>query len=110
VFYLHGPLLIDVNLSELLSLVFTPGVAYAIVSQDLVSEDERDAARSADGLFARFGIGLNIRATKRFAIHPELTAIRGFQDDEALIYMAGVGFSFGSLPNFDDVEGGQPAQ
>ena len=110
VFYVHGPLLIDINLSEMVSLVLTPGIAYAVVSDDVSSSDGSDASRSSEGLFARLGLGVNVRVTNGFAVHPEVTAIRGFGDSGDLIYMAGIGFSFGSLPSFADVSEAEPGE
>ncbi len=104
VFYFHGPLLIDFNVSETLSFVLTPGVVYALVSTDLIADSDRERATTTDGLFGRIGLGLNIRASKKFAVHPEVTVMRNFGDSKALTYMAGVNFNFGSLPDFSDIQ------
>ena len=107
VFYLHGPLLIDFNLSKSVSIVLSPGVVYGIASSDaeLISggEDDVTSVATSDGVFARFGIGFDFRFSPGFAMHPEVTAIRSFGDDPDLIYMAGLGFNFGKLPSFDDL-------
>ena len=104
VVYLHGPLLIDFNVNKSLSFVLSPGVEYSYVSADVSGGSGNEAARSADGVFARIGLGINIRASKKFAVHPEVTVFRNFRDEASLLYMAGIGFNFGNLPSFDDVE------
>ena len=106
VFYLHGPLLVDFNLNESVTIVLSPGVVYGIASSDaFVSGSDADvtSAATADGFFARLGLGFNFRFSKGFALHPEVTAMRSFGDDADLIYMAGLGFNFGKLPSFDDL-------
>jgi hypothetical protein len=106
VFYLHGPLLIDFNFNEIVSLVLSPGVVYGIASSDaaLISGGESDvkSVATSDGVFARFGVGLDFRLSPRFALHPEITVIRNFGDEADLIYMTGLGFNFGNLPSFAD--------
>lgn len=104
VVYLHGPLLIDFNVNQTLSFVVTPGVEYAYVSSDVDGDGELDVAVGSDGVFARMGLGIDIRASKKFAVHPEVTVFRNFREETALLYMAGIGFNFGNLPSFDDVE------
>lgn len=104
VVYLHGPLLIDFNVNETLSFVVTPGVEYAYVSSDVDGDGELDVAVGSEGVFARFGLGIDLRASKKFALHPEVTVFRNFRDETALLYMAGIGFNFGALPSFADVE------
>lgn len=104
VLYFHGPLLVDFNVSKSLSFVLAPGIEYSYVSADVSGGSESESARSADGVFARVGLGINIRTSKKFALHPEVTVFRNFRDDASLLYMAGLGFNFGNLPSFDDVE------
>jgi hypothetical protein len=106
VFYLHGPLLIDFNFNESVSLVLSPGVVYGVASSDAEfisgGEDDVTSVATSDGVFARFGVGFDFRLSPRFALHPEVTAMRSFGDDPDLIYMAGFGFNFGNLPSFGD--------
>jgi hypothetical protein len=105
VFYLHGPLLIDLNFHETVSLVLSPGVVYGIASSDAdFSGGESDVTRVAtsDGVFARFGVGIDFRLSARFALHPEVTVMRNFGDEADLLYMTGLGFNFGNLPSFAD--------
>lgn len=100
VVHLHAPVLVGFNFSETVSLVASPGVTYSWVSADVETREERDAASTTDGLMARLGVGFDFRISPRFAIHPQVTFLRTFEDNAALIYMAGIGFNFGNLPSF----------
>ncbi len=104
VVYLHGPLLVDFNVNETVSFVVAPGVEYAYVSTDAAGGSDFEVAARSKGVFARFGLGIDIRASERFAIHPEVTVFRNFEDQASLLYMAGIGFNFGHLPSFADVK------
>jgi hypothetical protein len=118
VVHLHAPVLIGFNFSEAVSLVLSPGVMYGVSSFDTGEDDldnELNELLGADGLYGRLGVGFDFRFTKRFAVHPEVTFLRSFsQDDDtqlegALTYMFGIGFNFGNLPDFA-VDAEQPAQ
>jgi hypothetical protein len=108
VVYLHGPLMVGLNVAEPFSIVLTPGVTYGFASSSLESEDDRDAAATADGVMGRVGVGFDFRLSEGFAIHPEITFMKSFRDDGLLLYTFGLGFNFGKLPSFADV-GGEPA-
>lgn len=109
VFHIHVPLLVGLNLSERVTLVGTPGIMYGISthdSEDSVSEAFRQLL-SADGLYARAGLGLNVRITPHFAIHPEMTFLRSLEDRDstfgvsaATSYMFGIGFNIANLPDY----------
>lgn len=107
VFYLHLPLLLGFNLSDSFSIVLSPGVMWSVVNGTSSSGTDKstDAAATTKGAFARFGLGLDVRITRGFALHPEVTALRNLQGDEGkvTIYMIGLGFNFGALPDFSDV-------
>lgn len=112
--HVHLPVLLGFNASESFSVVLTPGVMYGHSSE--IEEIDSDVARlmSADGLSARVGLGFNVRPSPRFAIQPELTFLRSIQPredsafDELFVYVIGVGFSFGNLPDFADVDPNAP--
>jgi hypothetical protein len=101
-FYGHLPLLLGVNLGETATLVFSPGAVFVggSTSQTTNNIDSRDAAFQATGVWGRFGVGVNIRASEKFAIHPEVTGMRAFDDLATLMIVFGVGFSFGRLPSY----------
>lgn len=98
-FYGHLPLLLGVNLGETATLVFSPGAVFVGGSAG-TSSDARDAAFSTTGVWARFGVGVNIRASEKFAIHPEVTGMRAFDDAATMMIVFGLGFSFGRLPSY----------
>lgn len=102
IFYLHLPVLLGFNVSESLSVVATPGAVYALATgtSSSSSGSDRDSLSSSSGFLARLGLGLNIRPSKRFAMQPEVTAMRAFNDSSTMIYMIGLGFNFGTLPSF----------
>jgi hypothetical protein len=106
--YLHLPLMFGVNLSTDTSLVFTPGVVY-VAAGDLGDADGRDAIVQSSGLGARLGVGFEYRVSPRFALHPELTAIRGvtgqYGEVEASIVVFGFGFNIANIPDYGDVDG-----
>lgn len=105
VVYLHGPLLLGVNVAEPVSIVLSPGVTYALVSGSVETTDGRDTATTSDGILGRLGVGFDFRISEGFALHPEVTFMKSFRDDGALMYMLGLGFNFGKLPSFADVAG-----
>lgn len=105
VVHLHAPILLGFNFNETVSLVASPGVTYSWVSTDVTTTDERDAASTTDGLMGRLGVGFDFRISPRFAIHPQVTFLRTFEEESALLYMAGIGFNFGNLPSFGAGEG-----
>jgi hypothetical protein len=105
--YLHVPLLIGLNVSRDVSVVFTPGVTWGFASGGLTTTDSGTAQASATtGAIGRFGLGADFRISPGFALHPEITFLRGIGTDNTIIYMAGLGFNFGAMPNYDDVGGG----
>ena len=105
--YLHLPLLVGLNISRSVSLVLAPGVTWGFVSGSVATSDSGTQRASATtGAIGRFGIGADFRLMPGFALHPEITFLRGLGTDNTIIYMAGIGFNFGAMPNYDDVEGG----
>jgi hypothetical protein len=106
VVYLHAPVMAGINLARSFSLVLSPGVTYGIVSGTVSTTDGQDSASATTGVLGRFGVGFNIRVSPGFAVHPEVTFLRTFKSEATMLYMVGVGFNFGTLPNYDDVGGG----
>jgi hypothetical protein len=90
--YGHLPILIDLNLSPSLTLVFSPGGMFALAESDI------------SGPYARLGVGLNVRTSKRFAVQPELTVLHTLHRQEGSppqMYFASLGFHYGSLPELE---------
>src|SRR6185312_760317 len=95
--------------SRTVSLVLAPGITWGFVSGTATSTNNgTDQASATTGAIGRFGLGVDFRLTPGFALHPEITFLRGLGTDNTLIYMAGLGFNFGAMPNYDDVGGGPP--
>jgi hypothetical protein len=105
--FFHVPLLVGVNVSPTVSLVFTPGASWGFTSGGMISfRNATGQVGSTTGAIWRFGVGADFRMTPRFAFHPEITFLRGLGTN--IIYMAGLGFNFGAMPSYDDVGGGPP--
>jgi hypothetical protein len=107
IFYIHAPLLVGLNLSDSFSFVLSPGFVYAAAIGNFTSSGtgaDRNAVITSGGALARFGLGLNIRPSKKFHIQPEVTGMRAFNDAEGLFLMFGLGFNFGHLPQYDDLD------
>lgn len=112
VVHVHAPLLLGLNVSDTLSIVLSPGVMYGTNDFEQKTGEELselEQLTGSTGLQGRFGVGFDIRVSKKFAVHPEATVMRSFQEPtdseigEATLYMMGVGFNFGNLPDFSDV-------
>jgi hypothetical protein len=107
--FLHVPLLIGLNLSRTFSLVLAPGFTYGVASATVASSSGTDQASATIGALGRLGLGFDVRMGPNFALHPEITFLRSFENQPATLYLLGLGFNFGSMPNYDDVGGGPPA-
>lgn len=105
VVYLHGPVLLGINVAEPVSIVLSPGVTYALASGTVETTDDREAATTNDGIMGRLGVGFDFRINEGFALHPEVTFMKSFRDDGMLLYMLGLGINFGKLPSFADTAG-----
>ena len=114
VYHLHLPLLVGLNLSERVTVVFTPGIMYGINTYRSGNDDvdsQINQLLSADGLYWRAGLGVNLRVTPGFALHPEITFLRssraepsGASVTSAMSYMFGIGVNFGHLPRYGFAE------
>jgi hypothetical protein len=98
--YAHLPLLLGFNLSDDVTLVASPGAVVSFASGSSNDDDGRSALSSTAGIWARFGLGLNIRTSKKFALHPEITGMRAFTDESTMLILFGIGFNFGNLPDY----------
>jgi hypothetical protein len=97
VFHAYVPVLIGWNLGRRATLVMSPGVALQV---EVFEEVEKR-------WLAMGGIGINLRATRRLALQPQVTAAWDVLDGKTGFVTAGIGFSFGGQPDFDGV--GAPA-
>jgi hypothetical protein len=110
VLYMHLPVLLGVNLSKSVSIVASPGVAYALATATDSSSTGATGAATATGAFGELGLGLDIRTSKSFAIHPEISVMREFQNEDATMWIAGVGFNFGAQPDYSDLDGSDASE
>jgi hypothetical protein len=108
VVYLHLPLLLGFNLSQDFSLVLTPGVLYSFAASSVDDSEGESAVFETGGLAGRLGLGFDARFSPTFALHPEVTAIRGVTGDmgevKSTIVLFGLGFNIANIPDYSDVQ------
>jgi hypothetical protein len=124
--YFQAPVLLGVNVWDWLSVVLSPGFAYATAASWPSSEtpgpppvfaptsagsgggtlqvSPMGALDAASGAMARIGIGVSLRLARRFAIHPELTLLKPVRQS-VLVTIVGIGFNFGAQPDYSDLAG-----
>lgn len=107
VFYGHMPLLVGFNVTDWFTIHLTPGLLFVAATSSVDNPGQgADAFASASGVAARGGLGLQFRVSDGFAVTPEFTLMRGFGDGEGFLVNAGLGFSFGAMPDYSDLSGG----
>jgi hypothetical protein len=104
--YLHLPLLMGVNFSKSVSFVASPGFAWAVVSGSATDANGTQGASATSGAIGRLGLGFDFRIGSKFALHPEITFLKAFSSTDATMYIFGLGFNFGAMPDYSDLEGG----
>src|SRR5580658_10691598 len=106
-FYLHAPVLLGFNFSQNVSLVLSPGLAYAQNTATNVYATGVAGSSTAAGFMARLGVGFDFRVSRRFAVQPEVTLMRQFTGSEDLLLcVGGIGFNFGAQPDYSDLASG----
>jgi hypothetical protein len=108
--WLHAPLLLFINATPSIGFGLTPGISYAWASTDFQASDDIEVAVTHEGPSARLGIAVNVRTSERFSLQPELTMLRGLDDEANRLVFFGLGMNFGSLPDRSDLGGGAPAK
>lgn len=109
VIYFHVPLLLGLNLSKSITLVASPGVSYGVASASITdSSSDRSQASGTTGIMARAGLGIDLRVSPSFALHPEVTLLHSFREGDTNLYMFGLGFNFGTLPSYADLDDSAP--
>ena len=68
--------------------------ADVFISGDALDQDET-LALSEEALFARATVGLDLRFTQRFAVHPSVTIFHGLKTGDASVILAGCAFRIG---------------
>lgn len=92
------PVPMGINFNKYASLVLTPGIMYGLVSVS----DSNENVTAASGAIGTLGLGVDLRFSRHFALHPMVTAMKPFNDSTGFVYMAGLGFNFGELPSFEE--------
>ena len=86
------PLLVGINAAPEATIVLGGGAA--MISGDALDENvTRDI--SEEMFFARGTVGLDLRFTQRFAVHPSVTLYHGLETGEVGAVVAGFAFRFG---------------
>lgn len=101
---LYGPVLVGFNLSSSLTLVASPGIGYAFATPQVASDNNATTAAQAVGFMARLGLGVDIRTSERFALHPEVTLMRVFDAPQTVLAVVGLGFNIGGMPDYSDLD------
>lgn len=101
VLYGHLPLLLGLNFGESATLVFSGGLVTAYASGSATGDDGARSVGSGGNVGGRGGVGMQFRVTKKFALHPEATAMKFFNDTSNLMVVFGLGFNFGNLPSYE---------
>lgn len=99
--YGHFPIIMGINVSESVTIVPTVGATFTSVDAALSADGREAIVTSGDGLSLRGSLGLQFRVTKRFALFPEVTAMRFFNDAGNLYLVGGLGFNIGTIPAYD---------
>src|SRR5262249_8813312 len=107
--YFHLPLLLGINLSQGFTIVPTAGIMYGVVSSSSTASTDsgNDSVKASgnSGIIGRFGLGFDARVSHGFALHPEITIMKSFKEGaEGILYLAGLGFNFGNLPDYGDIK------
>lgn len=99
--YAHLPLLIGFNFNEAITLLLTPGFSWGFGSVS----SSGGTTGFASGPLVRLGVGANFRLTQNFALQPEVTFLKPFDNfsDSGVFMTFGLGFQFGSMPNHSDL-------
>lgn len=116
--HIHVPLLVGFNASRDLTVLLTPGMMYGVSNIDTNTENDLSELKQimgTAGFYARLGLGLDVRLTRRFGIHPEITVLKALHPPDSsvfestLMYTFGFGFNIGAQPDYSDLDGAAPA-
>jgi hypothetical protein len=102
-FYFFLPLLLGVNVSDDVTLVAAPGVAYSIATASSTDADKASRAGGSTDAKATFGFGVNIRSSDKLAFFPEVTCMKGFGVSNAILCMAGCALNIGGQPSYPEL-------
>jgi hypothetical protein len=115
--HVHLPLLVGFNASPKITVLLTPGMMYGVSSFKYANDadlSELKQLMGTNGFYARLGLGLDARLSKKFAIHPEITVLKALNPptdsvfESTLMYTFGFGFVLGAQPDYSDLAGAAP--
>lgn len=99
----HAPVLLGFNVAPAVSIIPSVGLSYAFAKAPPAAASDIELSQVLTGPFGRLGLALDLRLGERFALHPELTVLRGFAESEGFLVMTGgLGLVFGGLPEYDN--------
>lgn len=116
--HIHLPLLVGFNVSRDFTFLLTPGMMYGVSDLDSRTEDDLSDLKQimgTAGFYGRLGLGMDVRLTPRFGIHPEITVLKALHPPQSsnfestLMYTFGFGFNIGAQPDYSDLGGPAPA-
>lgn len=100
---LHAPVLLGFNVAPTFSIIPSVGLSYGFAEIAPRGATAIEISQVITGPFGRVGLALHLRLSERFALHPELTVLRGFGESEGFFVMTGgLGFVFGGLPEYEN--------
>jgi hypothetical protein len=102
---LHLPLLLGLNFDEDTTLVLVPGLVATLATATAAGSGAStpQIAALSQGVGARLGLGLNIRASDKLSWQPEVTVWHEFNDVDSWVYVLGIGLNVGAQPNYSEL-------
>jgi hypothetical protein len=99
ILYMHLPIVLGINASDAFSVLFNLGPSGVVAfGGSSSSGGSTVSVASASGFLLRAGVAANIRPIRVFAIQPELTVAYNFFAGGGILFLPGLGFTFGAHP------------
>lgn len=92
------PVLVGFNLSEAFQIILSGRISHAFPLVDESDPSDLDDFFGSSSTAAGGGLGLYVRVGRRFAIMPEVQAVRGLGGDDPVILSFTLGFAIGDQP------------
>ncbi len=96
--YFNLPLMVGFNVGRDVTVFVNPGITYLLAAGD--NSSDRKGVVTASGVAATVGVGVQFRTSKIFAVTPQVSGMRFFNDADNLVLVFGLGFNFGSQPEY----------
>jgi len=101
--YGNLPLLFGINVSDSVSVVPTAGITYGCASRVTLFGHSPSESADTRGVMLRGGLGVEVRVSPKFGLHPEITSLTyvGSDSKPAVSWLVfGLGFNLGALPQW----------